>query len=124
MPNDTAPANLGKIESAIVGLFAHRMSLWLWASVAGLVALYFLARHMVGVVGFKVVLMTIAGYLGYWISRLLERGQRPHVLYDRGEQLAGTDPIAADAYFQRADALALRRTLVVAACLVASALGG
>lgn len=120
-------------------IFGHRMSLWLYASIVGLVLLFFFARHMVGVVGFKVVLLTVAGYLGYWISRALERGQRPHQLLEEAAKLRSTldslQPHVADdlgagwgalanQLEARADALSLRRTIIVAACLVASALGG
>ena len=116
---------LGKLESLLVGVFAHRMSIWLWGSVAGLVALFVLARHMVGVVGFKVVLLTTAGYLGYWISRMLERGQRPHQLMnDAAQARAGGDLERAWQLEQLAANLSMRRSWIVSACLIASALGG
>lgn len=114
-----------KLERLLIGLVLHRMSLWLWLSVALAIAIFYFARHMLGVMLFKLALMTMAGYLGYWVARALERGHRPHELQERaqgaledgsGERAWQLEQLAAQA--------SMRRVLIVAACLVASAMGG
>lgn len=142
------PVQAGPIERAIYAFVAHRMSLWMWISIAIGVAIYFLAQHMIQVALFKLGLITIASYLGYWIARFLERGERPHEFFMQAEmlrvqarELAATTTNAderdrakddkvggflTDAYnLQRqGEAIMYRRTAIVCASLLASALGG
>jgi hypothetical protein len=124
----------GVLERAILALVSHRMSLWLWVSVALLVAIFFLARHMIGVALFKLALMTIAMYVGYAGSLAIEgalgfgkRRMRPHEYQAEAAQLradhGNADPRAWE-LDQIAAWMLLRRTIIVAAALLASALGG
>jgi hypothetical protein len=132
------------LERGILMIFAHRMSLWLWLSVALLVAIFFLARHQIGVVVLKLALMTVGGYLGYVLSLALEgalrgddRAMRPHEYRAAGEKLRAevegqvwADPARAAAFAraweldQLAAAMLWRRSMVVSAALLMLALGG
>lgn len=106
-------------------LIVPRMGLWLYASIALLAALYLIAPHMAQVVLFKLCLITVAAWLGYWISRALERGRRPHELKEHAFQHRENGrPERADHLEARAELLLLRRTIIVAAAMIAAALGG
>lgn len=122
-------------------ILTHRMSLWLWISIGLLIAIYFLARHMVGVVIYKIALITIAGYVGYGLSLAIEgamgraAAKRPHeyradAAIVRGQANGFTAASRAEALDrawqleQLAAWMLWRRAAIVAAVLVASALGG
>lgn len=124
-------------------IFTHRMSLWLWISLGLLVAIYFLARHMVSVALYKLALITIGGYVGYVLSLALEgtlgfpgkRRFRPHELQAFGHACrkeATAKTIAARAellehawqYELTAIHMLWRRAVIVGAVLIAAAMGG
>lgn len=128
------------LDVLLADFITHRMSLWLWISVAIAAAIFFLARHMLGVALFKLGLITIASYVGYWVSRALE-SQRPTDLLDQAAALrAGPGPTPANPLGdnppspqdlerawqleQLAANVCMRRGWIVAACLIASAMGG
>jgi hypothetical protein len=144
-PNTPEPSRLDTILHAF---FLHRMSLWLWISVALLVAIFFLARHMIGVALFKLALMTIAMYVGYAGSLAVEgalglrassRRKRPHEYQADAQDFRdcadGVDEGMSDMdratargraweLDQLAAAMLWRRAMIVSAALIASALGG
>lgn len=124
-------------------IFTHRMGAWLWISVALLVAIYFLARHQIGVAIYKLALITIGGYVGYVLSLALEgtlgfagkRRFRPHELQAFGHACrkeAGAKTVAARAellehawqYELAAIHMLWRRAMTVGFVLVAAAMGG
>lgn len=112
------------LERFILGLVAHRMSLWFWLTLAGVVAIWFVAAHQVNVLLWKAVLLTSAAYLGYWIARQLEKGKRPHEIFEEA-RLVGVEG-DADRRFQLeslADSMLKRRTAIICAAMLASALG-
>lgn len=124
-------------------VFVHRMSLWLWLSLALLLAIHRFAPHMVSVVLYKVALITIGGYVGFVLSLALEGAlgfRRAPMRYRPHEYQAMARACRAEAQSKviaaRAELLALawqyellalhmlwRRAGVVAAVLIASALG-
>lgn len=122
------------LDVVLAEFITHRMSLWLWISVAIAAAIFFLARHMLGVALFKLGLITIASYVGYWISRALE-SQRPTDLLALADQVRN-DPLGtgypdvatacerAWQLEQLAANVCMRRGWIVAACLIAAAMGG
>lgn len=131
----TTPANptATRIEQALVTLVAHRNSWWLWLSVVLMVAIYFLARHMVGVALFKLALLTIAMYVGYVGSLAMEgaigsaanRRKRPHeYMADADAARAAGDKERGWQLDQFAAAMLWRRAMIVSAAMLAVAMGG
>lgn len=122
-------------------LLWHRMSAWLWISIALLSAVRYFAPHMIGVALYKLTLITIGGYLGYVLSLAVEgalgitnRRRRPHEYraLAREHRLAAESKTAAAKaeglaraweLDQQANQMLMRRAIVVAAVLIASALG-
>lgn len=140
------PVVQGPLERGITLLVAHRMSMWLWVSIALSVAIFFVARHMLSVLLWKVVLLTIAGYIGYTLSLAIEgalalrgdnRRKRPHEIQQEALELRAAaatmpeDSAAAAIARERAwqlEQMAVnmlwRRSMIVSAALIASAMGG
>lgn len=132
MADPQQPVSNSPVERVLLALAGHRMSLWLWISVALLVAIFFLARHMIGVVVFKLSLLTIAGYVGYGLSLAVEgclkhgedRARRPHEYRaDARQALAAGNAERGWQLEQLAAAMLWRRAMIVSACLLAAALG-
>jgi hypothetical protein len=129
---------LSNLEEAIKGVFIHRNSWWLWLSIALMVGIWYLARHMVSVALFKLALITIATYVGYLASLAMEgalgigkgRRQRPHELMADAAALRAASPSSARAndraweLDQLAAAMLWRRAMIVCGAMIASALGG
>lgn len=116
-------------------LFAPRMAVWLWLSVVLLVGVWWFAAHMLKVVLYKVVLLTIAGFVGDKIARGSESSnKRPHEMLARAKEIAvevekmdprdRTDAVADMHHLERrADAAYLRRAILIGAAMIAAALG-
>jgi hypothetical protein len=93
------------------------MTLWLLVSLALAVAILLLAPQQLPVTLYKLSLITVAAWLGYWIDRGLFPYARPDAfIYSGSCQPRG-------AYGHAFEAAMLRRALVVAACIVGVALG-
>lgn len=117
----------------ITGFVFPRMGLWLWLSIGLIVLIWILAPHMVKVSAYKLSLITIAAYVGYWISRGLEGGVRPHDLERTGRQLIACsepDQVQRDLkqssgydMLRRAEVVRTRRCYIVCAVMLAVALG-
>lgn len=149
--NGAAPAK-PNYEAMLAGLVFPRMGLWLYASIALCVLIWFLAPHMVKVGAYKLALITVAAFIGYHISRALEsRGWRPHELIGKAKNCqkrsyldqfpkhllteqedrvkAGEvdlDVVVCQRAWeleQLAAAAYQRRAWVVSACMIAAALG-
>lgn len=125
-----------------LAIFNHRMGLWLWISIALLVAIFFLSRHAINVTLYKIALITIAGYIGYMLSLAIEgcvkvgpaQRKRPHemqqeaaLLRGRAERLKMPEKFEAHDRAWQLEQLAVhmlwRRSVVVGAVLLAAAMG-
>jgi hypothetical protein len=116
-----------------------RMWAWLWLSVVLVIAVWWVAQHMLTVLLWKVVILTVCGFLGDKIARGMENSnERPHSLLSHAKELrlphvvfVDGPPImpsdreldAAESLERRADAIYLRRALIISACVIAGALG-
>lgn len=96
-------------------------------AVAGLCAVAWLAPQQLSVTLYKGVLIALGGYLGYWVDRHVFPYARPtQFLFDKapdtGEGWASYE--TRDTAEAKAFRLAmLRRAIIVAACIVATAVG-
>jgi hypothetical protein len=103
----------------------RRASLWLVLFVLLALYLVFVAgtpAANLDVLAWKALLLTGAAYLGYWLDRNLFPGARPHVFESRGWDNA--DYLhKQQLMFERADRARLRRAIIVAAVVLAAALG-
>lgn len=88
-----------------------RMLSWLAISLALTAAIYLVAPHQLQVTLYKLSLITTAAWLGYWIDRSLFPYARPDKIYD--------DTFNAN----EMNLASLRRAIIIAACVVAAALG-
>lgn len=84
-----------------------RMGVMLALTIAFAAAVYWLARHQVGLLIFKANCITLGIVLGYWGDRFLCPDTRPHTF---------TDPTLRRS-------AEMRRTWLVIACVIATALG-
>jgi hypothetical protein len=114
-----------------------RMGTWLLISILLTLGIYLVAPHMLKVAAFKLSLITIAAYVGYWLSRAVERGARPHELITRAGTIEVSDAFQGgrgedrqraardEAYELRkqANQIMWRRTALICACMIAAALG-
>jgi hypothetical protein len=124
-----------KIGRALKFLLLPRMGIWLWISVLLLALVWFFAEHMLKVILYKAVLCTLAGFVGDKIARAMEASsRRPHELLQEAERLLARSSgrLRADADALRARAWQLeqiaqnvyhRRAIVIAAAMIAAALG-
>ncbi len=91
---------------------AARMSPWLLAGLAATALIAVLAPHQIGVTLYKLSLVLLAAWLGYWIDRGLFPYARPHRMHSHSQ----TEPA-------RFSLAAIRRALIVAAAMIAVGLG-
>lgn len=107
---------------ALGRLATPRMGIWLLTTLVLLGALWWAAAHMLKVVLYKAVLLTMAAFLGDKIARTVERRNlRPHELLQ-----AAADARDDDRRFQLeslAHGIYYRRALVIGAAMIAAALG-
>ena len=94
------------VTSATKSAATSRMSTWVWISIPLLIVVVLLSPQKVGLVIYKLNLVTIAAALGYW----LDRGAFP---YARPDQVAEALMPAA----------MIRRAVIMAAVVLAMALG-
>jgi hypothetical protein len=110
-------------ERWIGRLVAPRMGGWLYLTLVLLALVWWFAEHMLKVLLYKGVIITMAAFMGDKIARAMEgRGPRPHQLREEAELKAQTYEDVR-AFHQRADAILYRRAIVIAAVVIAAALG-
>lgn len=115
-----------RLERAIVRVLAPRMAAWLWVSLILLVAVWWFAEHMLKVLLYKGVIITLAAFLGDKIVRAIEtRNRRPHELLEEATALRSRPGQEERAWQleQLAHGIYYRRALVIGACVIAGALG-
>jgi hypothetical protein len=136
------PLPFTRLERAIANFFAPRMGWWLYLSIALLAGVAYFALPMLKVILYKVVILTLMGFIGDKIARHLEdTNKRPHELLGMAWAMLvpptpapGQDlgPVVLDKQQQidlavhwerRADAIYYRRAIVIAAAMIAGALG-
>lgn len=106
-----------------------RMFHWALLTAALLVAALFFREaapnSLVAVSFYKVHLMAMAGWAGYWLDRALFPYDRPHAYLELADdQVAAEDVAQAELVAASAFGMSmLRRAIIVAACLVCVALG-
>lgn len=100
-------------------IFRHRMGMWLVVSIVLAVVAFGLSPSLLGVTVYKLNLLSIAAWLGYWIDRSLFPYARPSELLADGDETIFADqtdpPLVVAASF-------LRRAIIVGACLIAFSL--
>ena len=79
---------------------------WLAAALVSAIAVGIYRPEMVGLLGWSLCKLCFGAGLGYWVDRSIARGSRPH-------ELAG----------EAKDRALLRRSIIVAAAILAMALG-
>ena len=92
---------------AVLDIF--RMAPWLTLTAILAVAVFFVAPQQLEVAMWKMLLLSGAAYLGYWVDRNVFPYARPHALLD-----AKREDLAAVAM--------LRRAIIIAAVVVGAAL--
>jgi hypothetical protein len=114
-----------KLESLLGRAIAPRMWVWLWLSVALVIGVWWVADHMIKVLLWKVVILTVCSFLGDKIARGMENSnERPHELLREAAELRAAGFVeAARELWRRADGIYLRRALIISACVIAGALG-
>lgn len=127
-----------RFEKFLARVVAPRMGIWLYVSLALLALVWWFAAPMLKVILYKAVILTLTGFLGDKIARAMEgKNPRPHELLEDAQRLKdsylrvypdfGGPPVAAIDRIRelerRADAVLYRRALIIAAAMVAGALG-
>lgn len=98
-----------------------RLILWIIASILLMVCLGLIAPHQLTVLTYKMLLVSAAAVLGYWLDRSLFPYGRPHALID---QSAPGDCCQCTRTLRVAAAVAmLRRAIVMLAVVIGVALG-
>lgn len=118
-----------KLESLIGRAIAPRMWVWMWLSLILVIVVAYVANHMLTVLLWKVVIITVCGFLGDKIARGAEASNlRPHDLLRQARTLR-EEPYSeameriAGQLEARADAAYMRRAIIIGACVIAGALG-
>lgn len=127
----TPSALEARIGNVLKGIALPRMSVWLYVSIALLGAVWYFASHMLGVILFKAVIITICSFLGDKVARAVEASnRRPHELLAEAEALRVGIVKATPADIERAwqleqlaHGIYYRRALIIGACVIAGALG-
>ena len=85
-----------------------RMRMWPWllCALCTMAVVGVMAPQQLGVLVWSLSKVCVGAYLAYWIHRSIERGPRPHELWTTGR-----------------DAALLRRTILVAAVVIALGVG-
>ncbi len=115
---------LSKIRSSFAEALAGRMSLWLWVTCALVAVVAIVAPLQLMVMLSKLVLVTLAAWLGYWIDRAMFPYARPHEFLDdskeeRAEAAQGVLEVRSIAFEWRM----MRRAVVVVGVMLAVSLG-
>jgi len=102
-----------------------RLALCAAIAIGLLAAIWFVSPAQLPVVLYKIDLVTIGVVLGYWLDRTLFPYARPHVMYGHAyaeEVQSGHCPESRDKRFS-GDLAAIRRALIVIACVLGLTLG-
>ncbi len=113
--------------SLIRQVVAHRMAPWLWVSLVLILAVGFFQPQLLPVSLYKLSLITTAAWLAYWIDRALFPYARPDTFLDQAWSL-GASPTAKVLPTDYIPLVAfvvaqLRRAIIIAAAMIAVALG-
>lgn len=113
-----------KIRSFFAEALAGRMSLWLWVTVALVGVAAVLAPLQLMVMLSKLVLVTLAAWLGYWIDRAMFPYARPHEFLDdskeeKSEAAQGVLEVKGIAF----EWCMMRRAVIVVGVMLAVSLG-
>jgi hypothetical protein len=113
-----------KFIEALWGEFVSalpRLSGWTLIAVAALIAVAIFQPKLLGVSLYKLSLIPAAGVLGYWLDRRVNKESRPSD-YCR---YSSVDPDAPPVIFDKDlfRAAQLRRTIIIAACIIGVCLG-
>lgn len=108
-----------------------RLFCWLIASILLLVVIALFYPQQLGVVVFKVLLVSVAGKAGYWLDRSLFPYARPdgylaHKLenrYDRDPVAHDADYLVVEGYHTVFAAAMIRRAIIVGCAMLAVGLG-
>ena len=95
-----------KLEALRAAFEALRMWPWLGMALAGAIFVAVYKPQMVGLLLWSLCKLCFGAALGYWIDRSVARGARPHELVGEAK-----------------DRALLRRAVIVAAAILAMALG-
>lgn len=119
------------LAARLKDLLNPRMGSWLVLTLALGAFLYFVAGRAsaIGSLAVTVFNMSALGYLGYRAANALERGRRPHLLFEEAGRLrttAALNPLKeaparlehAWQLEQLADSMLKRRFMLVAACVL------
>jgi hypothetical protein len=118
-PTPSFIALLSSLGATLAGRFVPRMAAWLALAVALTAAVWLVAPQQVPVSLYKLSLVSMAAVVGYWIDRGLFPYARPDRLF--GDKLCADDE--RDARARLVAAAMQRRALIVAAVVLATALG-
>jgi len=103
-----------------------RMAVWLWVTLLLFAAITITAPQQLPVSLYKLSLITSAAWVGYWIDRSLFPYARPDSFLVRPFSLGGPFPpelMVRQGCYRAFAAAQLRRALVIAAAMIAVALG-
>jgi len=103
----------------IAKLIEQRMLVWLAISLALTGIIFFVAPHQLETTVYKLSLITTAAWLGYWIDRSLFPYARPDVI---GNAMEDAKIHTTEAIHEMNHA-AMRRAIIIAACVIGAALG-
>lgn len=95
----------------IAQLIEQRMLVWLAISLSLTGIIFIVAPHQLETTAYKLSLITTAAWLGYWIDRSLFPYARPDQLF---EHAFNTNDM---------NLAAMRRAIIIAACVIGAALG-
>jgi hypothetical protein len=106
-------------------LLHARMAGWLYVSLALALAILLLAPYQLPVTLYKLSLITSGAWLGYWLDRALFPYARPGCFIQWGASPGGPGVVLSmtDVQVKAFAAAMLRRALIIAAVVVAVALG-
>lgn len=115
---------VSKIRSFFAEALAGRMSLWLWVTLALVAVVAIVAPLQIMVMLSKLVLVTLAAWLGYWIDRAMFPYARPHEFLDdskeeKAEATQGVLEVKGVAF----EWCMMRRAVVVVGVMLAVSLG-
>lgn len=108
-----------------------RLFVWLLFAMVLLGLIWSAYPQQIGVALFKVALVAVAGWLGYWLDRSLFPYARPdgylahhhHHRYYRDPAAHDADFVVVDGYHQVFAAALIRRAIIVGSAMLAVGLG-
>jgi hypothetical protein len=104
-----------------------RFSAWLSISLALAAAVAITAPHQLGISVYKLSLVTVGAWVGYWIDRGLFPYARPHQflgnMFSPGSPVASLHVPISKEQAQAFAASMMRRALIIASCILGMTLG-